>query len=345
MTENNLNAFTNCPALDGYHCQTNSLAKIFHFNEHPLSEEMLLGLGAGMGYFYWHQKGTHPFVGGRGNVKNFFTDLGRRTGVKIEVRSTSSEKKAVSSLIEQLERKVPVMLYGDMGFLPWFDMPEGYHFGGHTFVACGYDGNETVLASDMEARDTGLKKGLYYPVTIEQLQKARSSKYKPFPPKNTWLEFDFSQYRLPGPDEIYDSISQTVKEMTEPPISNAGIKGIRRTGKEMKKWPGIFDDSMLRLVLFQVYIFIEVGGTGGGCFRYLFSRFLKEAGAVTSDPVLDKASELIGESGKQFTALGELFRDYEHMDDIKGRIDKAGYMLNQIADIEESAYELLSTKR
>jgi hypothetical protein len=39
--------FERCPALDGYHCQTNSLAKIFHYRGHPLSEDVLLGLGAG----------------------------------------------------------------------------------------------------------------------------------------------------------------------------------------------------------------------------------------------------------------------------------------------------------
>ncbi len=32
--------FDNCPALHGYHCQTNSLAMIFYYYWHPLSEEM-----------------------------------------------------------------------------------------------------------------------------------------------------------------------------------------------------------------------------------------------------------------------------------------------------------------
>ncbi len=31
--------FANCLPLDGYHCQTNSLAKIYHFNNHPLSSQ------------------------------------------------------------------------------------------------------------------------------------------------------------------------------------------------------------------------------------------------------------------------------------------------------------------
>jgi len=136
---------------------------------------MLLGLGAGMGFMYWHQKGIPPFIGGRGNVKNFFQDLGKRTSVPIELKSTSSEKKAKRNLLDKLLRREPVMVYADMGFLPWFDLPEGYHFGGHTFVICGYDGQDPVLASDMDQKATGLKRGFYYPITLEQLGKARNS--------------------------------------------------------------------------------------------------------------------------------------------------------------------------
>ena len=90
--------FDNCPALDGYHCQTNSLAKIFHHYNHPLSEEMLLGLGAGMNFMYWHQKGQPPFIGARGNIKNFYQDIGNRTGVNINEKTTSSERKAEKTL-------------------------------------------------------------------------------------------------------------------------------------------------------------------------------------------------------------------------------------------------------
>ena len=142
--------FPKCPAIDGYHCQTNSLAKIYHHNECPISEDMLLGLGAGMGFMYWHQKGIPPFIGARGNTKNFFSDIGQRTGVEISVKTTSSEKKAGNTLVEKLKLKKPVMLYGDMSYLPWFEFPEEYHFGGHTFVVCGYDLQNTCLASDMD---------------------------------------------------------------------------------------------------------------------------------------------------------------------------------------------------
>jgi len=64
--------FNNCPALDGYHCQTNSLAKIFFNYGHPLSEDMILGLGAGMGFIYWKMNtdmGTYVFIGARAKAK------------------------------------------------------------------------------------------------------------------------------------------------------------------------------------------------------------------------------------------------------------------------------------
>lgn len=341
-TKINIIPFENCPALDGHHCQTNSLAKIFYYHGCPLSEAMLLGLGAGMGFIYWHQKGTSPFIGGRGNVKNFFKDLGKRTGVRIEVKSTSSERKAEETLLEKLSKKEPVMVYGDMGFLPWFDLPEGYHFGGHTFVVCGYDGKDAVLASDMDQKASGLKKGFYYPITLEQLRRARSSPFKPYPPKNTYLEFDFSAYHPPTAKDIYSALEQTADSMLNPPISNLGIKGIRRSAKEITKWLNIFEDKELRMTLFTVYVFIEIGGTGGGCFRYMYSRFLKEAAAITSNYKLEKVASMILESGKTFTELGLLFKDSETATDLEERIAEAREKFIRIAEMEEEAFNYLS---
>lgn len=303
---------------------------------------MFFGLGAGMGFMYWHQKGIPPFIGGRGNVKNFFQDLGKRTSVTTELKSTSSEKKAERILLDNLLRKEPVMVYADMGFLPWFDLPEGYHFGGHTFVICGYDGKDTVLASDMDQKASGLKRGFFYPITLEQLRKARNSPYKPFPPKNAYLEFDFSDYHPPKDEDIYFSINQTVHSMLNPPISNFGIKGIRRSAKEITKWPNLFNDKELRLNLFTIYIFIEIGGTGGGCFRYMYSRFLREAAEITSNKALEEAASMIFESGKHFSELGQLFDDAETATNIEERIRAAKEKFITIADMEEEAFQYLA---
>jgi hypothetical protein len=303
---------------------------------------MLLGLGAGMGFMYWHQQGTLPFIGGRGNVKQFFHDLGQRTGVVIVPKTTSSERKAERTLLEKLGRKVPVMVYADMGLLPWFDLPEDYHFGGHTFVICGYNGQDTVLASDMDQKASGRKPGFYYPITLEQLRKARHSPYKPFPPKNTYLEFDFSGFHTPTNADLDAAITQTVQSMLNPPISNFGIKGIRRTAREITKWPTLFNDRELRLSLFTIYIFIEIGGTGGGCFRYMYSRFLREAAELTANTALEDAAAMMDESGKHFTKLGLLFEDAETTPNIEERINAATEQFRTIADIEEETFDNLA---
>ncbi|HGJ65335.1 TPA: DUF4872 domain-containing protein [bacterium] len=337
--------FNNCPALDGYHCQTNSLAKIFNYNNHPLSEDMLLGLGSGMGFIYWKMKmgaNTYLFIGGRGNNKNFFDDIGKRTGVKINTISTSSNKKAELSLLENLKKKIPVMVFGDMGFLPWFKLPKDYHFGGHTFVICGYDGEKTVLASDMDNEAGGLKKGFYHPITLEQLRKARSSAFKPFPPKNTFFEFDFKDYHPPTKNDIYTSIKKTIESQLNPPIKNLGVKGIKYASSEIVKWPIFFNDFDLRMSLFSLYIFFEIGGTGGGCFRHMFSRFLKESAEITKNKGLIAIGDKFKQSGEMFTKIGMLFKDAEKAKDFCDKIDNVSHIFSKIAELEEETFMELS---
>jgi hypothetical protein len=337
--------FDRCPCLDGYHCQTNSLAKIFYHNGHQLSEDVLLGLGAGMGFIYWQMKmglEKYVFIGGRGNNKDFFNDLGRRTGVKIVLNSTSSVKRAESALLEMLKKKEPVMVFGDMGFLPWFELPKDYHFGGHTFVVCGFDGERTVLASDMDQNAPGLKKGFYYPITLEQLSRARNSNCKPFPPKNAYLEFDFEGFHSPTAEDFLSSIKQAAESQLSPSIKNIGVKGLRHTVKEILKWPQIFRDRELRMNLFSLYVFIEIGGTGGGCFRYMYSRFLKEAARVIADNAIEQASELFGQSGKKFTEIALMFKDAERAQNIDERIQMASQKFQEVADMEENAYAKLA---
>jgi hypothetical protein len=77
---------------------------IYEFHNYPISEEMLLGLGAGVGFVYWHMKGTPPFYGGRANVgrareEGLEKAAGRRTGVYVESFRTSSYQKITISAV------------------------------------------------------------------------------------------------------------------------------------------------------------------------------------------------------------------------------------------------------
>lgn len=317
---------------------------MFHFAGHSLSEEMLFGLGAGMGFIYWRMRlaGTEiVFIGGRGNSKGFYQDLASRTRVGILEKHTGSAAKAEAELLRTLARKEPVMLGADMGFLPWLDLPPGYHFGGHTFVACGWDGETTVLGSDMDARATGIKKGFVAPISLEQLRKARNSPFKPFPPKNLCLEFDFSSYRAPSANDIAESIQQTVDAMLNPPIRNFGLRGMRHTADELLKWPDQFPEHDLRMNLFNLYIFIEIGGTGGGCFRPMYSRFLRQSAKITGNRALAKAADAYADVGARFSKIGQMFKGAVTMKDLRGSVRSASERFREIADREEAACMIL----
>ena len=240
------------------------------------------------------------------------------------------------------KKQKPMMLGADMGFLPWFDFPAGYHFGGHTFVACGFDGCETVLGSDMEAKTAGLKKGFYAPITLEQLRKARGSTFKPFPPKNLWFEFDFARFRAPHAKAIAEAIAQTADAQLHPPIKNfRRVSGMRHAAAQLPKWPSMFNDFALRMNLFNLYIFIEIGGTGGGAFRAMYARFLVEAASIAKKPVWAEAAEIFRDSARSFSLIGQSFKDAATATGIKEKIQAAADGFRAIADLEERAWSLL----
>lgn len=327
-------------SFETHHCVTGSMLHIYHFNNHALSEDMLFGIGSGLGFFYWHQKGMTPMLAGRGNVhrpgvEGLEITTGRRTGVFVERHYTSSARKAERALFEALEAGEPLMIHVDMGFLPYFDLPEEYHFGGHVVVVCGWDPeSQQVLLAD---RDESL-----HPIALEDLAAARGSTFKPFPPKNTWYSFDFTRKRDPQPREVRQAINEVCEAMLEGPISNLGVNGIRKAAKQMLKWPQTMGREELRWTCFNNYIFIDAeGGTGGGIFRYMYARFLAEAATMTGVGALAEAGSELRAAGDKWQAVAEIFKQCSEMDEPSSALHEAATPLMAIADQEEGIWSRL----
>jgi hypothetical protein len=320
-----------------HHCVTGSMRHIYVFNDHDISEDMLLGIGAGVSFSYWHFKGQPPFLGGRGMPKPSMEEIaGQRTGVTIEPHITSSPRKAEDTLLAMLETGQPVMLQVDMGFLPYFDFGGAdYHFGGHVVVACGYDAaTRQLLVAD---RDEGL-----HPVSMDELARARGSAHKPFPPGNKWYTFDFTGKRRPTANEVRQAIAQQAEPMLDPPISNIGVKGIRKAARMVPKWAESMDGESLRRALFNAYIFISpVGGTGGGTFRYMFGRFLREAAGITGNAGLAESADEFRRIGDAWEELGEWFRATSEAPAPASLLSECAAAFNELADLEERAWARL----
>lgn len=72
---------------------------VYVYNGHDISEEMLLGIGAGVGFSYWHFEGQPPFMGGRNMPKPSREEItGQRTGVGVQAHTTTSTRKAEKGL-------------------------------------------------------------------------------------------------------------------------------------------------------------------------------------------------------------------------------------------------------
>ena len=338
-----LTTFEGFRSLETHHCVTGSILHIYDFHQCDISEEMLLGIGSGLSFIYWHMKGMAPMFGGRGNVgrpgeEGLEITIGRRTGVKVEKHTTGSSSKAEKALLELLENGQPVMLNVDMGFLPYFGLPEDYHFGGHAIVVCGYDpSSKDVLIAD---RDADL-----HPVAWEDLVKARGSKFKPFPPQNMWFTFDFSQKRQPQAEDIREAIRDVCTYMLEGPISNIGVRGIRKAAQLVPQWSKSMDAETLRWSCFNSFIFIDAeGGTGGGLFRYMYGRFLAEASEILGDPKLVGLSKNMKEIGDHWQEVAALFKRGSKMEDPTPILNQIQDPLMNIANLEESAWNALQER-
>ncbi|MCP4543785.1 MAG: BtrH N-terminal domain-containing protein [Chloroflexi bacterium] len=328
-------------SLETHHCVTGSMRHVYLYNDHDVSEDMLLGIGAGVGFNYWHYKGQLPFMGGRANIERpkvvgQVKTTGQRTGVEIESHTTSSARKAKKAFLEMIGAGQPVMVQCDMGFLPYFDFGGAdFHFGWHLVVVCGYDPEtEQVLIADRDAE--------LHLISMEDLEKARGSTYKPFPPQHKWYTFDFSQKRQPTADEVRQAIAEQVQMTLEPPISNIGVKGIRKAAKMILEWPNSLDTDMLRLALFNAHIFINAdGGTGGGIFRYMFGRFLREAADITKDTRLNESADEFQHIGDEWELLGKWFLQVSEAPDPASLLSECAVSLNALAELEDAAWTRL----
>jgi hypothetical protein len=282
----------------GKHCETTALKRVLDYHGLSLSEEMLLGLGGGIGFIYWYMKGMPaPFVGSRsGKGNDFVTNLCRRIGAEVTIMETASAKKGYAELKALLSIREPAVVYGDMAYLPYFALPEVAHFGGHVFVVFGLDEE----ANKVHIYDRSKK-----PVTasIDDLARARGSKFPPFPPKHRLLKIRYPSRLESLEAGIRESIRECYQGMLKPPITNLGLKGMGKWSKLVAKWPEKFTGLNLLGALMNGFIYIETGGTGGSAFRPMYAKFLEEASQVINQPALNEVAELMRQSATVWSQI------------------------------------------
>jgi len=293
----NRNVIKNFNLFGGLHCETSAVRKVFLYNDLPISEEMLFGLGGGIGFIYWYVKQMPaPMVGGRGGGRYFIEDAVRRAGATLKVRRTTSSKKGHTWLLEKLESKEPAVLYGDMAYLPYMGVPENAHFGQHVFVVYGVDeAADVVYISDRGKRGVT--------VTVDELKRARASKFPPWPPQHAIFDFHLPSQLTITQKMVQEALHFTVDTMTNPPIRNLGLKGMKKWAELIVKWPELFPREQLWHALCQGFIYIETGGTGGSSMRPMFTRYLREVSELFSMKGMERAIAKYEEAGSIWSEI------------------------------------------
>lgn len=325
--------------LAGKHCNSSSIQQIFHYYGCRLSEEMIFGLASGLHFVYFEFKfSPTPFIGGRIRLSEFEDNLTESLGVTINIKKTSSIKKAYDELVKLISNDIPVMVYVDMAELSYLGLPEGYHFGGHSIVVFGIDEeNKTAYISDRDKK--GFKITLnnkevpsaYHVISFEELERARNSKFKPFSPENKWVTFDFKNIKNINKNILQKAIQKTVRSMTNPPIRNLGLRGIEFFSQEVvKKWKK-FDLEKIKETAINSFIMInKVGGTGGGIFRKMYGDFLIESSEIMKSERLKAAGKDLKKIGNDWDRVADkFFAIYE-----KGSV----ILLDEIAKDVEKIY-------
>lgn len=310
---------------------------------HDYTEEMVFGLGVGVGFVYYHHPGMKPpvYVGGR--IFNLEEHLCRHLGVGIQFVSGLDDERAWLEVKEMLDSGTPVMVHVDVYYLDYLRAKR--HFSGHRVVLVGYDDEEGVAFVADNDRDEVQE------CTLANLAKARAAAYLPQPADNAFYRFDVPARLTPLDEAIKPALQKAVRynihltpereRFSRNGYSAVrGVAGLRELSSAMAGWPDSMDDETLSLLCKSLYVGVEKGGTGyGGFFRRIYGRFLREASGVMGSPGLDDLGDEFVSIGDMWTETALTFKD--HSGDGREAVRLALPLVREAGEREEAAYRRL----
>jgi hypothetical protein len=279
----------------GHHCGSTALRNLLAFHGVEVSEEMAFGLGAGPGFYYLAMEDGSPsrwFNGRTARLEETFREL---TGAALELRTFPADAatEAWDAARARVDAGQPALLLTDIYHLDHYG--NSAHFPGHAVVLAGYDEEVAHLS------DTGFEE--LQTTRLENLALARHSGHPAYPLEGHMLTVSEAIDRARLEAAVPGAIERAVSEMLEPPFGPfAGLPALERLAAEAGSWPEAVED--WRWCARFAYQVIERRGTGGGCFRLMYSRFLAEGGRGEA-PLAAAAAARWSELAEAFKAASE----------------------------------------
>jgi hypothetical protein len=279
--------------LPGNHCGSTAVRNLLAFHGTEISEDMALGLGAGVCFYYVVLDGQSPsrFVSGRfSRLEEQFVEL---TGLALRLETFDGAEEAWDAARATVDSGRPALLLTDLYYLDHYGTSA--HFPGHAVVLAGYD-DEVAYLSDTAFADLQATR-------LEHLSRARHGDQPIFPLRGHMLTAP-NGVGLDDPRSAAPrAIERNARQMLEPALGEyQGLPALRRFAAEVGGWPKHAADwQWCARFCYQV---IERRGTGGGNFRRMYSRFLAEVAESGLVPVSAEA-ELATTAADRWTVLAE----------------------------------------
>ncbi|MCB0219557.1 MAG: BtrH N-terminal domain-containing protein [Chrysiogenetes bacterium] len=309
----------------GRHCGSGSLANLCRYAGHPLSEPMVIGLGASLGFIYMENSAMSPGRVFFPRNNTLEQDFCRHAGVKLEVHREKDQHAAWEGARNALEAGLPVMLNSDIYELHYFGSRT--HFNGHKTLLVGHDEKGAIIS------DTEFDEIQHEP--LDTLAKARSSKYPPsLAGDSPWYTFAFEKSLRPLERAIPEAIADQATKMLSAK-GNFGCGGMDMAGERLGKWGEAEDWQWAARFAYQI---IERRGTGGGGFRKMYAEFLAESRELVPAIADARLDELMAKIAADWTALGEECKRLSEREE-PGDFSEAAERMRELAGEERAFFE------
>jgi hypothetical protein len=290
------------------HCGSGALRDLLEFHElswtaDPLSEGMVFGLGAGLGFAYVELPEMDPPIYLVGRTAGLERDICEHLDIALDLRQTDDPAEGWGVLRGALDAGRPTMVWADIQHLEYLRVKLQMTM--HDIVVTGYDETEGVAFIADNDRDE------IQHCSLPALARARNSHAFPGPNRHaTWL-MDFPD-ALPDPERaVRGALAGAVANMHGGGVGlttgaeGMGLDGVEAFARAYPAWPDRFGDS-LDAALRGLRVFIVKAGTGGALFRGLHAGFGHDAGSLLDDPALRAVGTLYDELAAEWVALANI---------------------------------------
>lgn len=298
------------------------------------TEEMLFGLGGGLGviYFLFDMHGGHPIVIGtryhasEADTPVFVMQMCEAWGATTELKHSSSRSAATKNLTKMLDDGYTPIVWVEVTKLPYLFL-SGHPNMYHTIVVYERDGNEFVVG------DLGQTVAR---ISVEELEEVRHSH---FAPKFRSLTITDAPAKPDVREMVTQRIQLTCSQMLEGlGITNFGMAAFKKWAdmltntKNKKGWSQCFTDgSSLHGAMSSVYGQIELRGFGGSAFRGMYADFVEQAAGVLKKPALKKVADVFREADASWhnIALAALPDSIPILKETRGVFDRRADLLQK----------------